>query len=134
MTCTFKGANPEGIEGSVKFPESVAAANFESKTSILFLDRFAARRKLPLPLLTIVIPVYTAPEAELLATTTALVTLGLHAEIVPSSASKMKNAADPWGRAKSVVDELNTIPVGDPILPEPAAGIVTTNCLLAPAS
>ena len=131
----MKGAKPEGTDGSVKFPESVAGVNFESKTSILLLEKFAARRKLPAPLFAIARPVYTAPEAELFATTTAFATLGFHAEIVPSSASKMKNAADPWERAKSVVDELKTIPVGDPVFPEPAAaGIVTTNCLLAPAS
>lgn len=117
----------------MKSPESVVAANFGSRTSILFLEKLAARRKFPVPLFTIAIPVYTAPEPELLATTTALVKLGFHAEIVPSSASKMKNAADPWGMAKSVVDGLNTIPVGDPVFPvPPAAGIVTTNCLLAP--
>jgi hypothetical protein len=48
------------------------------------------------------------PEAELLTTTTAFAALEFQAEIVPSNESKMNGAAELWGSAKSVVDELNS--------------------------
>src|ERR1700730_5451554 len=91
--------------------------------------------KFPVLLLSIARPVYTAPEAELSTMTWASVKLAFHAEMVPSRASKINNADDPWFRTKSFVEELKAMPVGVPlfVLP-PAAGILTTNCLLPPLS
>src|SRR6266446_136304 len=73
-------------------------------------------------------PLYTAPDADLSALTTALAPkLTFQAAIVPSSVAKIKRATALEATAKSVV-LLNTTPVGAPGgVPPAGGGIVTTS-------
>src|SRR5882762_7961339 len=83
-------------------------------------------------------PLYTAPEAELSTASTALAgsTLKFHAEMVPSSVSKMKAAANFEPGTKNPDVGFQIMPVGDETKPdcEPiGGGMLTTSGTMVPS-
>src|SRR5262249_59077309 len=116
-----KGAKFVATFGSVKVFTSLKVLSYISTTPAW---KFVAYRKLPVEVVEIASPLYTASAPELSTAITALVglTLGFQPRMVPSSVANRKTAAPdvpPPGSTKSVVLVLvlNTSPVGVPPLP-----------------
>src|SRR5215475_14164691 len=115
------GAKFVSTFGSVKVFTSLKVLSYISTTPAW---KFVAYRKLPVEVVEIATPLYTAPAPELSTVITALVglTLGFQPRMVPSSVANRKTVAPdvpPPGSTKSVVLVLvlNTSPVGVPPLP-----------------
>ena len=124
------GAKPAGIVASLKL---FTKLKFLSNTSTVPAWKFVRYRKFAPPVWAIAIALYTAPLVERSATIEAAVPeAAFHAEMVPSSPAKMNSAGPPFAMLKSVV-ELKICPVGTPVWPAAAAGIVTVSDCLVPS-